>query len=111
VGGQAFTTGTIASEQDVKDETAAQSQGIADETGVVGSDNYIEVCYEDANDNSIVGDKGDNVQVRVHYLHDFVSGFTDIYDTALASLAMDPSGSARVEVQVGWAAECGAWPP
>lgn len=97
VGGQALTTGVPATEAEIKTYTAAQSQGIADESGAPGSDNYIEVCYEDANGNGSLGDVGDNVRVRVHYRHDFVTGFTALVDASLASIEMEPSASARVE--------------
>lgn len=97
VGGSAFTTGDVATEADIKSYTASQSQGIADATGTVGSDNYIDVCYEDANGNGTVGDVGDNVRVQAHYVHDFVTGFTAFFNTELASITINPSANSRVE--------------
>jgi len=111
VGGQAFVTGVEATEPEIKTQIADQSQGIADASGGAGGDNYIEVCYEDANGNGTTGDEGDNVQVRVHYTHDFVTGFTEIFDTSLASIAMNPSASARVEHSLPGIGACGPWPP
>jgi hypothetical protein len=111
VGGDAFSTGTVATESDVKAYTEAQSQGIADADGALGSDSYIEVCYEDDNGNGDLGDMGDNVVVRVHYLHDFFTGFSGLVDSSFANIGMDPSASARVEKEVSWAEECGPWPP
>ena len=105
VGGDALTTGVPATqaemEAQIKAYTASQSQGIADATGVSESGNYIEVCYVDSNGNGSLGDVGDNVRVRIHYRHDFVTGFTAIFDTSLASVDMKPSASARVEQPVG----------
>ena len=97
VGGQAFTTGVVATEEDIRTYTASQSQGIADAAGVSGSDNYIEVCYEDANGNGTLGDVGDSVRVRAHYVHDFVTGFTGFLNMSLAGITMEPSASARLE--------------
>jgi hypothetical protein len=101
---------------DVKERTRSQSQGIADPAGTPGSDNYIVVCYEDTNSSGDLGDVGDNVEVRVHYRHDFVTGFTGLIGSSLANISMNPSGSARVERKVvpaptEPAAPCGAWPP
>lgn len=100
VGGEALTTGVPATEAEIRAYTAGQAQGIADENGIAGSDNYIEVCYEDSNGNGSLGDVGDSVRVRIHYRHDFVTGFTAFYDTSLASIDMDPGASARVEQPV-----------
>ena len=97
---------------EIKARTADQSQGMADEAGVPGAGSYIDVCYDDANGNGTVGDVGDNVQVRVHYQHDFVTGFTSMFDSDIASIDMNPASSARVERPVdGTPASCGAWPP
>lgn len=106
VGGNAFTTGVVATEADIKNITGGQSQGIADPLGMVGSDNYIEVCYEDANANGTLGDVGDNVRVRAHYVHDFVTGFTSFFNTPLASIEMNPSANARLERAVGGGTPC-----
>ena len=100
VGGDALTTGVPATDAEIKTYTASQSQGIADASGVSGSENYIEVCYEDSNGNGSLGDVGDNVRVRIHYRHDFVTGFTAIFDTSVASVDMEPSARARVEQPV-----------
>ena len=97
VGGNAFTTGVVATDADIRAYTASQSQGIADPAGAPGSGNYIVVCYEDANGNGTLGDVGDNVRVQAHYFHDFVTGFTGFFNTSLVGIAMDPSASARLE--------------
>ena len=106
VGGDLFATGVPATEAEIKAITEDQSQGIADATGLPDSDNFIEVCYEDANSNGFVGDVGDNVQVSVHYKHDFVTGFTEIFNTSLSSIVMTPSANARLEYDVIGADEC-----
>jgi len=112
VGGNALETGSPATETDVKTYTASQSQGIADGAGVPGAASYVDICYDDANANGTLGDVGDNVQVRVHYRHDFVTGFTSLFDTGLASIDMNPTSSARVErAAAGTTAACGLWPP
>jgi hypothetical protein len=112
VGGNALETGVSATEAEIRAYTAAQSQGIADGDGLAGSANYVDVCYEDANGNGEIGDVGDNVQVRVHYVHDFVTGFTAVFDLSLANIQMDPRSSARVERPApAGATACGAWPP
>ncbi len=112
VGGYALTSGVNASDAEIRSHTAGQSQGIADDAGSPGSDNFVEICYEDSNSNGIVGDVGDNVQVRVHYKHDLVTGFTAFFNSPLASIDMNPASSARVERTVdGPAPACGAWPP
>ena len=110
VGGHAGTTGVPATEQDIRNHTEAQSQGIADASGT--EHNYIEVCYEDANGSGTLGDIGDNVEVRVHYRHDFVTGFTAIINSTLANIDLNPRSSARLELRVGSPVlACGPWPP
>lgn len=112
VGGQALTTGVGATEGEIKAYTADQSQDIVDGTGAAGSDNYIDVCYEDSNGNGMPGDVGDNVRLGIHYRHDFVTGFTAFFNMSLASIDMDPSASARVERAVeGTPPLCAPWPP
>jgi Flp pilus assembly protein TadG len=115
VGGHSLESGSMTLDElvgEIKTYTADQSQGIADGAGVPGAGNYIDVCYDDANGNGTVGDVGDNVQVRVHYQHDFVTGFTSMFDSDIASIDMNPASSARVERPVdGTPASCGAWPP
>ena len=74
-----------------------QSQGIADADGVTGSDNYIDVCYADANGNLVTGDVGDEVRVSVRYKHDFVTGFTSIFNTSMSGIDINANASARVE--------------
>ena len=107
VGGQALTTGAAATVEEVKAYTSAQSQGIADAGGAPGSDNYVDVCYEDANANGVVGDVGDSVRVSIHYRHDFVTGFTSMLDASPGSIDMVASGSARVEYRAqGTPASC-----
>ena len=96
---------------EVEDRTAAQSQGIADPNGAVGSASYIEVCYENIN-GGVLGDKGDDVQVRVHYRHDFVTGFTGLIDSGMLNIPMNPKASARLETDlVATPTPCGSWPP
>jgi hypothetical protein len=113
VGGNAMFTGTSATEDDIKDHTAAHSQGIADPAGTIGSGNYIDVCYWDENGSGRLGDKGDRVEVRVRYQHDFVTGFTGLISLDQPGISMNPRASSRVE----WTVEpepvdaCTDWPP
>ena len=99
VGGDAFTTGVGATDADIREYTATQSQGIAGAAD-------IEVCYEDTNGNFTLGDVGDNVRVQAHYFHDFVTGFTGFFNTSLVGIAMDPSASARLEQSAIGRTEC-----
>ena len=87
VGGQALTTGSPALLADVQGYTSDQSQGIS---------MNVTVCYENTNGGPL-GDVGDNVRVSIQYTHDFVTGFTAIFDTDVASIVMNPSASARIE--------------
>ncbi len=92
VGGDALTTGVLATEQDVKDYVAAQSQGILDATVLDPTENgYIGVCYE------LVDGVPARVAVNATYTHDFVTGFTSIVDADVGSIEMDPGAFARVE--------------
>ncbi len=96
VGGDAFVTGVPASAEEIEQYTERQSQGIADAAGATGSDNYIDVCYADANGNGF-GDVGEEVRVDVRYKHPFVTGFTSFFNLGLAPIVMEPSASARIE--------------
>jgi hypothetical protein len=60
-----------------------------------------------------LGDEGDRVEVRVHYRHDFVTGFTGLIQSSLASIDLDPRASARVEriVEPAPTETCTGWPP
>ena len=90
VGGDYLTTGTPATVQQVKNYTAAQSQGIADANAPAGSNRSIAVCQA-----------GSSVRVSVTYTHDFVTGFTSIFDTSVGSIQMDPKAEARIEQAIG----------
>ena len=108
VGGDVLTTGVPATEADIVALTASQSQGIADEDGAAGTDNYVVVCYADSNGNGVLGDAGDDVRVHVHYRHDFVTGFTSLFDLSTGGIDMDPVASARVERPIdGEGTPCG----
>ncbi len=113
VGGDAQAGGPPATEEEIETYTANQSQGIADAGGAVGSDNYIDVCYSDQNGNGRLGDRGDGVEVRVRYQHDFVTGFTGLISLDQSGIAMNPRASARLE----WTVDpepvdaCTEWPP
>jgi len=106
VGGDAFASGTPTSPSVIEGYTAAQSQGIADPAGVTGSDNYIDVCYANANGNGVTGDVGDEVRVSVRYKHDFVTGFTSLFNTSMSSIDIDANASARVEQPVADVLPC-----
>jgi Flp pilus assembly protein TadG len=88
VGGQALTSGTPATEAQIKSYTSAQAQGIS---------NNVTVCYDDSNADGVWGDLGDNVSVGINYTYDFVTGFTDLLDSSIGSIVMNPSANARVE--------------
>lgn len=104
VGGNSLESGTPDDLiTQIKEYTAEQAQGIVD----VGD---IEVCYDEANASGTLGDAGDNVQVRVHYRHDFVTGFTSMFDTDLAGIDMNPTSSARVERAADDPEPCGDGP-
>lgn len=113
VGGDLPVGGPPATEEEIEIYTASQSQGIADANGAVGSDNYVDVCYSDQNGNGRLGDRGDSVEVRVRYRHDFVTGFTGLISFDQTGIAMNPRASARLE----WTVEpeptdaCTDWPP
>lgn len=96
VGGDEFVTGTPTSNDAIEEYTERQSQGIADAAGATNSDNYIDVCYVDANSNGF-GDVGEEVRIDVRYVHDFVTGFTSFFSPSLLSIEMKPSASARIE--------------
>ena len=72
----------------VEDYTDRQSQYVAE---------AVSLCYRDTNGNDDLGDTGDEIRVTVHYDHDFVTGFTSIFDPGFASINLDASASARVE--------------
>ena len=87
VGGDYLTTGTPASVQQVKDYTAAQSQGIASATAPAGTNGSIAVCR--------VGTSG--IKVSIAYTHSFVTGFTSLFNTSVGNIVMNPAGNARIE--------------
>jgi Flp pilus assembly protein TadG len=87
VGGQALTTGTTATEQQVRSYTSAQAQGIVPATDIT-------VQNENCNPN---GDLGDNVKVTANYTYNFVTGFNFIVPGLDPSIDMTASATARVE--------------
>jgi len=106
VGGDVLTSGVPATEADILALTASQSQGIV-EAGGDGEDG-IAVCYADRNGNDVLGDAGDDVRVQIRYEHDFVTGFTSLFNLSTGSIVMEPEASARVERPLeGGGAPCG----
>lgn len=96
VGGDALATGLPATEQDVKDYVAAQSQGIANASAANGANGSIRVCDDGAG----------GVQVNITYTHDFVTGFTSIFATGVGSISMNAGATARVEQSVSGIPAC-----
>ena len=87
VGGSALADGAPSTEPMVVAYTMAQGQGIPDS---------VEVCY--------AGEE--EVRVTVRYVHDFVTGFTSIFDPGFANINMDAVASARVEQLLDGVGDC-----
>lgn len=83
VGGDALTTGVPATEAEIRQRTAEQSQGILDPDDV-------QVCYTGT-------EPGASVRVSAHYEHDFVTGFQSFFDTSVGTIVMEPDATARLE--------------
>jgi Flp pilus assembly protein TadG len=88
VGGEALTTGVPATQADIASYTTAQAQNLSTD---------VPVCYDDANNDGVYGDIGDNVKVGINYTYDFVTGFTSLIDSSIGNIVMNPRSTARVE--------------
>ena len=89
VGGDALN-GNPADADAVRVYMQGQSQGMVNPTANSGDNGYTNVCY----------DTNGGVQVSITYTHDFVTGFTSIFNTSVASITMNPDARARVEQTV-----------
>lgn len=89
VGGDALN-GNPADVTAVREYMEGQSQGMVDPGAVDGENGYTEVCY----------DNDGGVQVGITYTHDFVTGFTAIFDLGIPNIRMDVDAAARVEQTV-----------
>ncbi|MEX0786108.1 MAG: TadE/TadG family type IV pilus assembly protein [Dehalococcoidia bacterium] len=85
VGGNALD-GDPADVAAVKAYTAGHSQGIADAGAPEGTNGAVNVCAD-----------GDGVNVSIEYTHDFVTGFTSIFDLSIGNIVMNPKAAARIE--------------
>lgn len=101
VGGQALNSGTIASAQDVKSYTAAQSQGIV-------SAGAVTVTNEDCN---AAGELGDNVRVNAQYPYSFMTGVSDLFGAGLFTVTLNASATARVEHGLSGSVDTISCPP
>jgi hypothetical protein len=90
VGGQAFSSGTVASCDDIYQYASDQAHGLVDP--VPGD---VTVAYEDLNGGGI--GIGDDVTVTLDYTYTLVTGFGWFLDDADFSIPMTASASARVE--------------
>ena len=89
VGGDAIN-GNPADANDVRVYMQGQSQGIVNPAANPGENGYSVVCY----------DAESGVQVGITYTHDFVTGFTSIFNMSVAGITMNPEARARVEQSV-----------
>ncbi len=89
VGGDALN-GNPANVTAVREYMEGRSQGMVDPDANLGENGYTEVCY----------DADDGVRVDITYTHDFVTGFTSIFDVGIANIPMNADATARVEQSV-----------
>ena len=89
-------------ENDIKQWTVDQSQGIVDLADV-------DVCYEDGADaNTTIGDAGDSVRVQSNFTWTFpiMTEMMGAFGVPALSIDLTPSASARLERSVSGPAPC-----